>query len=434
MGLEIETDYDAIVLAQAGLERSGLAHYLTSEGRISNTIEPMTRNRRAFLTAVGAVVGGGCIGNPIDSTSPDNTGSSNDETATVDGDSTTSDDIGTSDDETAADDREHQETTIGFGGDTMVGRNLNQIYGQEDVDPATIWGDLQPRLESLDGVCCNLECCLSKRGERFPNRAYYFRGDPEWAVPALSAGNVRFASLANNHAMDFGAVALTDTIDVLEENGIDVAGAGRTPAAARAPATFSVGDVDVAVISFADRSKVYGATDDRPGIAYVETDPENSETQRIVGKAIERAQSDDPDLLVASVHWGPNWVERPSDRLVAFGHWLVDQGVDLVHGHSAHVVQAIEQYGDGVILHDTGDLVDDFGVKDDLGNDKSYLFEVTLKGGDFEKIRLVPTHINDGVSRASEDEAAWLRGTVRERSEPFETTYERDGDTLVVQL
>ncbi len=108
--------------------------------------------------------------------------------------------------------------------------------------------------------------------------------------------------------------------------------------------------------------------------------------------------------------------------------------MDLVHGHSAHVVQAVEQYRDSIILHDTGDLVDDFGIKDDLSNDKSYLFEVTLDGGDFEEIRLVPFHIDDGVSRASEDEAAWLRKTMHGRSEPFETTYERDGDGLVVQL
>ena len=392
----------------------------------------MNRDRRAFLTAVGAVAVGGCSGHPTDSTSSNDTESSDTHIATSDGAS--SDNHTTTDDGDSTDTREHHETTIGFAGDTMVGRNLNQIYGQEDVDPAAIWGDFQPRLNSLDGVCCNLECCLSKRGERFPNRAYYFRGDPEWAVPALNAGNIQFAALANNHAMDFGAVALTDTIDVLTEGGIENAGTGETPAAAHAPATFTVGDVDVAVISFSDEYEVYAATDDRPGIAWAKTDPENPETQRVVGNAIERAQSENPDLLVASVHWGENWIERPNDRLVAFGHWLVDQGVDLVHGHSAHVVQAIEQYGDGVILHDTGDLVDDFGVKGDLGNDKSYLFEVTLKGGDFEEIRLVPFHIDNGVSRASEDEAAWLRETMRERSEPFETTYERDGDGLVVQL
>lgn len=240
----------------------------------------MERDRRAFLAAVGTAAVGGCLGDSTDSAPTDST--SSEETRPVDA-TDSSDDRTATDDGDSSDARERRETTIGFGGDTMVGRRLNRIYGREDVDPATVWGDLRPRLESLDGVCCNLECCLSKRGDPFPDRAYYFRGDPEWAVPALGAGNVRFAALANNHAMDFGAVALTDTIDVLGENGIEVAGAGETPAAARAPATFSVGDVDVAVVSFTDRAEVYGATDGRPGTAYAEADPENPETRRVSG-------------------------------------------------------------------------------------------------------------------------------------------------------
>ncbi|MFC7213428.1 CapA family protein [Saliphagus sp. GCM10025334] len=395
----------------------------------------MSRKRRAFLAAVGSVAVGGCVRNgnenPDSSDPPtaargrdtaDNTSAANNTTTTDDNDTS------------STDSREPPETTIGFAGDTMVGRSLNQIYGQEDVDPASIWGDFRPRLQSLDGVFCNLECCLSQRGERYPGLPYYFRGNPEWAVPALSVGNVQFTALANNHAMDFGTVALIDTIDVLEEEGIENAGTGETPAAAHEPAIFSVGDVDVAAISFSDQYQGHAVTDDRPGIAWAKTDADNPETQRVVGNAIERARSADPDLVVASIHWGGNWVEHPSDQLVAFSHWLVDQGVDIVHGHSAHVVQAVERYNDGVVLHDTGDLVDDFGIKGDLGNDKSYLFEITIKDDDLEEIRLTPFHIDDGVSRASEDEAAWLRETMRERSDPFETTYERDGDGLVVQL
>lgn len=97
-------------------------------------------------------------------------------------------------------------------------------------------------------------------------------------------------------------------------------------------------------------------------------------------------------------------------------------------------MQAIEQYDDDIILHDTGDLVDDFGAEDDLGNNKSYLFEVTVRGRELARIRLVPFFINDGVYPASEIDADWLRKTMRERSEPFETTYERAGDGFVVEL
>ena len=332
-------------------------------------------------------------------------------------------------------DHTRHETTIGFVGDAMLGRNVDERYGRPGVEPAAVWGDLRPRLQSLDGVCCNLECCLSTRGQRYPDRAYYFRADPDWAVPALAAGNVTFASLANNHMLDFGPTALGDTIDALAGSDIAFAGAGKDLTAAAAPATVSIGDLEVAVVSFADHYAEYGATDDRPGTAYVASDPSEPATRRLVDDALEQANAAEPDLLVAAVHWGPNWIAYPDDDLVAFAHWLVDQGVDLVYGHSAHVFQGVERYGDGLILHDTGDIVDDYVVKPDLRNDRSLLFEVGLEDGSLEELRLVPVEIDDlSVAPADDDAAAWLRETARERSAPFGTTYERDGSDLVVSL
>jgi poly-gamma-glutamate synthesis protein (capsule biosynthesis protein) len=37
----------------------------------------------------------------------------------------------------------------------------------------------------------------------------------------------------------------------------------------------------------------------------------------------------------------------------------MERGVDVIHGHSAHVVQAIERYGNGVVLYGTGNCIDD---------------------------------------------------------------------------
>lgn len=327
-------------------------------------------------------------------------------------------------------------TTIGFVGDAMLGRNLDERYGGTGVDPAAVWSDLRPRLAALDAVYCNLECGLSTRGTRFPDRAYYFRADPEWAVPALEAGNVQFASLANNHMLDYGPTALVDTLEALSEGGIDHAGAGKTPAEAYAPATSSVDGIDVAVVSFADHFEEYGVTETRPGTAYVECDPRNAETRRLVGDALERARAHDPDLLVASLHWGSNWIEYPDRTAVEFGHWLVDRGVDLVHGHSAHIPQGVETYGDGLILHDTGDVVDDYAVKSDVRNDRSCLFEVGVAvDGTLEELRLVPVVIDGyAVHRADDEAVAWVHETMRERSGPFDTTYERDGDHLRLSL
>ena len=48
--------------------------------------------------------------------------------------------------------------------------------------------------------------------------------------------NIRAAGLANNHALDFGADALEDTLELLDAAGIVAAGAGFGLDAARSPA------------------------------------------------------------------------------------------------------------------------------------------------------------------------------------------------------
>ncbi len=64
----------------------------------------------------------------------------------------------------------------------------------------------------------------------------------------------------------------------------------------------------------------------------------------------ERARNKDA-LWTFSFHWGPNYALIPSIEIQEMAHWLVDQGVDVIHGHSAHHPQGIELYHDAVIIY-----------------------------------------------------------------------------------
>lgn len=324
---------------------------------------------------------------------------------------------------------------IGFTGDVMLGRNVDSR--QRDRPADAVWGDVLPRLEGLDGLCINLECCLSDRGEpwRRTHRPFHFRADPEWAVEALAAAGVDACALANNHVLDFEEVALRDTLEHLDDTGVARAGAGRTLDEALEPAVFEAGGLEVALVSFTDNTPEYAAGRDSPGTARVEIDVDDPETRRLVGTALESALGADPDLIVASLHWGPNMVAEPPAPFREFGKWLVDEGVDLVHGHSAHVFQGIEVYDGAPILYDTGDFVDDYRVDAELRNDRSFLFEASATAEEVRELRLRPVEIDDcAVHAADEDVAAWCRDRMRERSDGFGTTFETDGEELVVPL
>jgi len=318
---------------------------------------------------------------------------------------------------------------LGFVGDVMLGRRVDDRW--DDRDPAGIWGPLRDRLTALDGLFVNLECCLSTRGERWPDKTFYFRADPEWAVPALSAADTTWASLANNHALDFGPTALADTREALASGGIAHAGAGPDWERAVEPSLVSAGLLDVAVIALSERWAEYRAGEDSPGTAYLPLTVEESNTRSTVRRTLAEAQATDPDLVVASLHWGPNWEEFPEPKHREFGRWLVEQGVDVVHGHSAHVVQGIEIHQGRPILYDTGDFVDDYSVKPALRNDRTFLFVLEIEDGTLDAVRLDPVEIDDEtVEPASAEATTWLHEEMPRRQEPFETRLRTDGRSL----
>ncbi|KAA9398622.1 CapA family protein [Haloarcula sp. CBA1130] len=324
---------------------------------------------------------------------------------------------------------------IGFVGDVMLGRSVDERWRGAPDGPTAIWGSMLDRLQSLDGLVANLECCVSDRGEPRPGRRFHFRASPGWAVAALDRAGVACVGLANNHLLDFGPAALTDTPAHLTDGGIASAGVGGSRDGAFEPAVVDIAGLSVAVVSVTDQSPSYAADADSPGTAYAPLDPNHPLTRRRVGGTLATARDADPDLLVVTAHWGPNWVTAPSETQQAFARWLIDNGADVVHGHSAHVVQGVEVYRGRPIMYDTGNFVDDYAVKAGYRNDRSFLFELRLDDGRLTALGLTPVENTYAqVGRASEAVAEWLRETLRARSRPFGTPLERDGLGLRVPL
>ncbi|SEW15917.1 CapA family protein [Natrinema salifodinae] len=335
---------------------------------------------------------------------------------------------------------------IGFTGDVMLGRLVDDRQRRRSVD--AVWGNVLERLRAIDGLVINLECCLSTRGRewRRTHRPFHFRADPDWAVPALERAGVDVCALANNHVLDYEEVALRDTLMSLDEADIARTGAGETIDEALDPAVRTIGgpdepiELDLAVVSFTDNTPEYAADENAPGTARIEIDIDDAETRRRVREALRRARETNPDLVVASLHWGPNMVTEPPESFRAFGRWLVDEGVDVVHGHSAHVFQGIEVHDGRPIVYDAGDFVDDYAVDDALHNDRSFLFVLAVTpdgdgGCRLRELRLHPTEIDGyAVHEAGPAAAAWSRERMRELSEPFGTEFERSGAGLVLSL
>ncbi len=281
--------------------------------------------------------------------------------------------------------------TLALTGDVMLGRGVSETIAHHGV--AYPWGNVLPLLRRADLRLINLECALTAETRRWqydPLKPFYFRAEPA-AVDVLRAAGVDFACLANNHAADFGMAGLRETVDVLDRAAIAHAGAGANLDAAWAPARLVAGGCRVAVVACADYPSAWAATATRPGIAFVQVSTAEADFAP-VERALARATAW-ADLVVFTIHWGPNMRLRPSDAFRDFARRVVEAGADLFWGHSAHVAQGIELRQGRPVIYDSGDFVDDYAVDPELRNDLSALYLVRARPHAVDRVELVPIRI-----------------------------------------
>jgi poly-gamma-glutamate synthesis protein (capsule biosynthesis protein) len=290
----------------------------------------------------------------------------------------------------------------------MLGRLVNDAMFEHGW--AYPWGNVTPLLWQADAFLVNLECAITARIVRWHDghyKPFHFRADPG-AIDSLRMARVDCASIANNHIVDFGPDGVLDTIHALDAAGIAHAGAGRDEHAARAPALVTTRHgLRIAVVAFADYPASWAATAESPGLNFMPVSVEPGVFARVT-EAISEARSL-ADLVVFSIHWGPNMRSHPPPEFRDFAHHVIGAGADLFWGHSAHVVQGIELFQGRPILYDTGDFVDDYAVDPALRNDLSALFLLEVAAPKVERIHLVPVQIGHRqVNLATGDRRRWI--------------------------
>jgi poly-gamma-glutamate synthesis protein (capsule biosynthesis protein) len=272
-------------------------------------------------------------------------------------------------------------------GDVMLGRLVTREIGRRP--PEAFWGNTLPVLQAADAVIINLECAISDRGSEWTRtpKVFHFRAKSA-AIEVLQAVGVRYASLANNHVLDYGEDALRDTLAALDAAGIAHAGAGANLDEARQAARFDAGGVSISAFSITDNEPPFAATATRPGTCYV--DPRDASEPWPTARAIETERDRGADIVLISAHLGPNMVLRPLAYLRSLKQRLLANGADIIHGHSAHVFQGIEAVGNKLILHDTGDFLNDYAVDEIMRNDWSFIFVIEVDGHGVRRVVLRP--------------------------------------------
>src|SRR2546428_10631226 len=115
----------------------------------------------------------------------------------------------------------------------MLGRSVGDRL-RANPSAALVDRPVAEAAAAADAFVLNLECCISERGEPFPypGKPFFFRAPPA-AAERLAALGADAATLANNHALAFGAAVRLDTTQLAPAAASAGAGGGGERRSAR---------------------------------------------------------------------------------------------------------------------------------------------------------------------------------------------------------
>lgn len=217
-------------------------------------------------------------------------------------------------------------------------------YSGKEDDIIKIFEKLEGEKNSL---IVNLEGPLSKSGEKIRKRGPNLCQSSA-AIEILKAANVTGVCLANNHILDYGEDALYETLQMLDEAGIQHTGAGRNLAEARTPIRISDGNHLYAIYNYGwEIEEVVRARENTPGCAPRE--------EKIILEDI-RDCLKKHEIPIIVMHWGFEYNLNPQPRDIALAHKMIDEGAGLVIGHHPHVIQGMESYHGKEIYYSLGNF------------------------------------------------------------------------------
>ena len=292
--------------------------------------------------------------------------------------------------------------TLGYDDNFAPAGRLSTVADQNGF--SYFFENVRSILSEDDLTFANLEGPLSDQGTR-EYKTFAFHGSPSY-TEILKDGSIEAVTLANNHAGDYGEVALEDTKNNLKEAGI-----------------IYCDEEDIAI------TEVSGIRVALIGIYAVDQEDKSA----LVRTSLAKARSAEADLIVVAFHWGTELVTEADSMQLQLGHLAIDEGADLVVGHHPHVIQGIEQYNGKYIVYSLGNFC--FGGNTNPAEYDTIIFQESFHVGmsgqaDSTGINIIPCHISSSTATnnyqptpASGDDANSIMQKLNALSEEFGTKF-----------
>lgn len=286
---------------------------------------------------------------------------------------------------------EDEPVSIIFTGDVYLPEYLQAAYTSKGIS-GIMTEELQDKLRAADILMINNEFPFSTRGSA-QDKQYTFRLNPSF-VTVLTDIGVDIASLANNHSLDYGKDALTDTFSTLDLAGIMYAGAGETIERAKQIQTVTINGKKYGFIAV---SRVVPEVSWKVEVSAPGVFSCYDDTQLI--EVIKEAR-EECDYVAVFVHWGVERNSYPEDYQRNIAKDCIDAGADAVIGAHSHCLQSIEYIDGKPVFYSLGNFIFSYNI------DMSAVLEVTINPNQAITYRMVPVYTANGVTTIAEDDKA----------------------------
>ena len=216
----------------------------------------------------------------------------------------------------------------------MLGRSIN-AKAAASKNFSYPFSEVSGFLNSADLTFVNLENPIVK-GCPVINDGFKFCADPRF-LPFLTQAGIDAVNLANNHAANFGATGLKDTLRYLESASILAAGVS-------GPVYFAAPNARIGILGFNDVGGPY------QGISQAADEG----IKAGINTACSRS-----DIVIVQFHWGSEYTTTVTGRQRLFARLAIDSGADLVIGNHPHWVQPLEIYKGKLIVYSQGNFIFD---------------------------------------------------------------------------
>ena len=221
-------------------------------------------------------------------------------------------------------------------GDNLIHPNIymdaeKRGTAEKEYDFLPVYSDVIPYIQAADFAFINQETVMA--GEQ-----YGYSGWPNFNCPqqlGLDLVEVGFdiVGIANNHMLDKGTQALSDTMDFWHEQPVVLSGAYYNPEdAANIRIVEQVG-VKIAFLSYTYGTNGISKRADSPiVIPYIDDNLILSDLA---------AAKEVSDFIIVSIHWGDEYASNPNDEQKRLAKLIADNGADVILGHHSHSLQPI---------------------------------------------------------------------------------------------